>query len=193
MFPAMAVTDTQTLSALQDYYAAHQVMPSYSTLAGLLKLESKNSVSILLNRLALQQMIAYAPDKRLKPGPRFFERFVFESVQAGLPEAAGDAPPEAITLDRYLIEKPSKTILVKVKGESMIDAGIQEGDLAIVEQRHLANKGDIVVAIVDDQFTLKYFDQDRHGPFLRPANPAFAPIRGEFEIFGVMVGLVRKY
>ena len=189
----MAITDTQTLAALQDYYAAHQVLPSYTTLADLLRVESKSTASLLINRLALQQFVAFSPDKRLKPGPRFFERYLFESVQAGLPEAAGDTPPEAITLDRFLIEKPSQTIVIKVKGESMIDAGIHDADMAVVERRSTANVGEIVVAIVDNQFTLKYLDKDRQGSFLRPANPAFAPIRDEFEIFGVMVGLVRKY
>lgn len=189
----MAITDTQSLATLQDYYAEHQVLPSYSTLADLLKVESKSTASVLVNRLALQQYVAFTPDKRLKPGPRFFERYLFESVQAGLPEAAGDVPPEAITLDRFLIDKPSHTIIIKVKGDSMIDAGIHDGDMAVVERRFHANRGEIVVAIVDNQFTLKYLDQDRNGLFLRAANPAFAPIRGEFEIFGVMVGLVRKY
>ena len=188
-----SISDTQTLAVLQDYYAAQQVLPSYSTLADLLKIQSKSTASVLVNRLALQQYVAFTSDKRLKPGPRFYERHLFESVQAGLPEAAGEAPPEAITLDRFLIDKPSKTIVIKVKGDSMIDAGIHDGDMAVVERRFNANKGEIVVAIVDNQFTLKYLDQDRNGLFLRPANPAFAPIRGEFEIFGVMVGLVRKY
>lgn len=189
----MAFSEIQALTALQDYFAQNQALPSYSALAAMLNVESKSTVSILVNRLALQQYLAFEPNKRPKPGPRFFERYVFESVQAGLPEAAGDAPPEAITIDRYLIDNPSETILVKIKGESMIDAGINDGDLAVVERRFSANLGDIVIAVVDDEFTLKYFDRDRHGPFLRPANAAFAPIRGEFEIFGVMVGLVRKY
>ena len=63
----------------------------------------------------------------------------------------------------------------------------------MVERRNTANVGDVVVANLDHEFTLKYLDQDRNGPFLRPANAEFEPIREEFEIFGVMVGLVRKY
>jgi repressor LexA len=76
----------------------------------------------------------------------------------------------------------------------MIDAGIFEGDLVVVEKRHNAKKGDIVVAIVDNQFTLKRLDVERGEFVLRAENKAFAPIRpeGSLEIFGVMVGLVRK-
>jgi repressor LexA len=77
----------------------------------------------------------------------------------------------------------------------MIDAGIHDGDIAIVEKRNLANVGDIVVAIVDDNFTLKTLAKEGGKYILRPANPAFPVIRpqGSLEIFGVLVGLIRKY
>jgi repressor LexA len=76
----------------------------------------------------------------------------------------------------------------------MIDAGIFEGDLVVVEKRPAAQKGDIVVAIVDGQFTLKRLDLEQGNFVLRPENPAYPVIRpeGALEIFGVMVGLVRK-
>lgn len=189
----MPPADDNALTALQDYYVEHQVLPSYTTIAGLLGLKSKTWVFALVSRLRLQRFLEFTPDKRLKPGARFFERYVFDSVQAGLPNPANDHPPEAITLENFLIHRPSQTVLIRVKGESMKDAGIYHGDLAVVERRYSANVGDIVVANLDNEFTLKYFDKDRGGPFLRPANPDFEPIRSGFEIFGVMVGLVRKY
>ena len=76
----------------------------------------------------------------------------------------------------------------------MFDAGILEGDLVVLERQHAANAGDIVVAIVDDEFTIKYLDRERDGFVLRPANKAYPVIRpkGQLEIFGVMVGLVRR-
>jgi len=81
-----------------------------------------------------------------------------------------------------------------VRGESMIDAGILEGDLVVVEKTASAKRGDIVVAIVDGQFTLKRLDIDRGEFVLKPENKAYPVIRAEgaLEIFGVMVGLVRK-
>jgi SOS-response transcriptional repressor LexA len=63
----------------------------------------------------------------------------------------------------------------------------------VVERSNAANVGTIIVATIENEFTLKYLDRDRQGYFLRPANPAFQPIRGAFEIFGVMVGLIRKF
>jgi SOS-response transcriptional repressor LexA len=85
-------------------------------------------------------------------------------------------------------------VLIRVKGDSMIDAGIFEGDLVVVEKRATAQKGEIVVAIVDNQFTLKRLDNERGQFILRAENKAYPPIRpeGALEIFGVMVGLVRK-
>ena len=77
----------------------------------------------------------------------------------------------------------------------MIEANICEGDIVVVEKRSFANKGDMVIAIVDDEFTLKYLDKDADGLFLKPANHLYKIIRPvtSFEIFGVVVGLIRKY
>jgi SOS regulatory protein LexA len=187
--------DRDYLHKLQDFYATHRVLPSYSTIGELLGLRSKSSVAALVARLKLAGMIESAPDKRLKPTARFFERPLAESVRAGIPHPAGDTSGDALTIDEYLIERPSRTVLITVKGDSMIDAGIQEGDLVVVERKQSADVGDIVVAIVDNEFTLKYLERDKTGFLLRPANPAYAPIRanGTLEIYGVVVGLVRKY
>jgi repressor LexA len=102
---------------------------------------------------------------------------------------------EYFIIDEMLIDKPSTTTMIPVKGDSMIDAGIHEGDVAVVEKRNLANIGDIVVAIVDNEFTLKTLDKERGQYILRPANQAYPVIRpqGTLEIFGVLVGLIRKY
>jgi len=76
----------------------------------------------------------------------------------------------------------------------MIDAGILDGDLVVVEKVPAAKRGDVVVAIVDNQFTLKRLDLERGSFVLKPENKAYPVIRpeGALEIFGVMVGLVRK-
>ncbi|MDP2879502.1 MAG: LexA family transcriptional regulator [Sulfuricella sp.] len=187
--------DRSCLGQLQDYYAQHRVLPSYATMAGLLGLKSKSSVAALVARLKLQDFLEVTPDKRLKPGGRFFERQLADSVRAGFPSPANDARHDMLTIDEYLVERPSQTVLVTVKGDSMIDAGIHPGDIVAVEKKPAANVGDIVVAIVDNEFTLKYLERDKGQFVLRPANPAYPIIRptGSLEIFGVVVGLVRKY
>ena len=77
----------------------------------------------------------------------------------------------------------------------MIEAGIHEGDIAVVERGGAAKAGDFVIAIVDDEFTLKELASERGKFVLKPHNKAFPVIRpkGTLEIFGVMVGLVRRY
>ena len=187
--------DRSYLSALQDYYARHRALPSYASIGGLLGLRSKSSVAALVARLKLAGFVESTPDRRLAPTRRFFERPLADSaVQAGLPNPIEDAPTEALTLDDYLIEHPSQTVFVRVKGDSMQDAGILDGDLVVVEKRSSARRGEIVVAIVDNQFTLKRLDLERGHFILRPENKAYPVIRpeGTLEIFGVVVGLVRK-
>ena len=188
--------DGQYLARLQDYYARHRVLPSYARIGALVGLTSKASVADLVLRLKAEGFVESTPDRRLKPGRRFFERAVAESVQAGLPMPASDIiAPESITIDERLIPNPSKTVLIKVKGDSMIDAGIHEGDLVVVEKRGSANIGDIIVAIIDNEFTLKRLHKERGRAVLKPENKAYPVIRPkrELEIFGVVVGQFRPY
>ena len=187
--------DRSYLESLQDYYARHRALPSYASIGQLLGLKSKSSVAAMVARLKLAGYLDSTPDKRLAPTGRFFARPLAESpVLAGMPNAVDDAHADALTIDDYLIERPSQTVLIRVKGDSMMDAGILEGDLVVVEKSATAKRNDVVVAIVDGQFTLKRLDIERGQFILKPENKAYPVIRpeGTLEIFGVMVGLVRK-
>jgi len=187
--------DKDYLGKLQDYYAENGVLPPYSIIMTLLGYRSKAPVAALVARLKLLGYLESTPEKRLKPGRLFFERTVFDSVQAGLPMAADDTISQSLTVDQYLINQPSNTVLVTVKGESMIEAGIMPGDTVIVEKRNMAQIGEMVVAIVDNEFTLKTLGREKGEYVLYPANPDFSTIRpqGSLEIFGVVVGQFRKY
>jgi SOS-response transcriptional repressor LexA len=192
---AKPALDPTYLEKLQDYYAEHKVIPSYSVLASLWGISAKSWVSECVKRFEEAGFLDWTPDKQLKPGSRVFERRLADStVQAGLPNAAISDGYDLVTIDDFLVRVPSKTSLVRVKGDSMIEAGIHEGDLLVVEQQPNANVGDIVVAIVDNEFTVKYLARERNEFVLKPANKAFPVIRprGRMEIFGVMAGLVRR-
>ena len=191
----MSNRDDIYLAKLQDYYADHGVLPPYSTIMTLLGLKSKSPVMALVARLKLQGYLESTAEKRLKPGKRFFERPIYDSVRAGLPSMAGDASYDTLSIDEYLIASPSHTVLVTVKGDSMIDAGIMPGDVVVVEKRGPANVGDMVIAIVDNEFTLKILAKEKGRFILKPANPAYPVIRPEadLEIFGIVVGQFRKY
>ena len=188
--------DPAYLEKLQDYYAEHKVIPSYSVLATLWGISAKSWVSQCVKRFEEAGFLDWTPDKQLKPGARFFERRVADSpVQAGMPQAAvAEGGDYVASIDEMLVRKPSKTVLIRVKGDSMVDAGILEGDHLVVEQQGHANVGEIVVAIVDNEFTVKYLDREKGTFVLKPANKAYPVIRprGRLEIFGVMAGLVRQ-
>ena len=191
-----ALHDHEHLATLQRYYAQHRVLPSYARLMEVLGYASKSAVKKVLERLEVAGMLERTPDGDWAPTERFFERVVAnEPVPAGMPVTTLDDGVEQMTIDRYLIQEPGQTVLIRVKGDSMINAGIHSGDLAVVERRHDAQVGEQVVAVVDDQFTLKTLGRDKQGFFLLPANPEFDVIRpnGKLEIFGVVVGLVRRY
>jgi len=187
--------DATYLAKLQDYYADNNVLPPYSTIMSLLGLKSKSPVAALIAKLKLQGYLESTPEKRLKPGKRFFERPIFDSVQAGTPRQADESRHDTLSIDEYLVESPSSTVLINVKGDSMIDAGIMPGDTVVVEKRGPARPGDMVVAIVDNEFTLKTLGLEKGKFILIPANPAYPVIRPQtdLEIFGVVVGQFRKY
>ena len=187
--------DQEHLDRLRDYYAEHRVLPSFAVVAQRVGLKTTSAVSSMVDRMKVAGYLKSGPDRRLAPGPRFFEREVADTVQAGVPQPANEPGIDGLDIDSYLIDNPSRTVLLTVKGDSMIDAGLMPGDAVIVKKHAPANIGDIVVAIVDNEFTVKYLAKDKRGFFLRPGNKAYQPIRAKdgLEIFGLVVGSFRRY
>lgn len=189
--------DTEYLAHLRDYYAENRHIPPFQRICELMGFGSKAAASALLNRLAEAGFVEQAPDNRAWiPSSRFFERTLADTaVRAGAPDMIEGTQGEQFLIDQYLIRQPSSTLMVPVKGDSMADAGIHDGDLVVVERTKAAKAGDFVVAIVDEEFTLKELIVEKGKFALKPHNPAYPIIRpqGQLEIFGVVVGLVRRY
>jgi len=189
--------DADYLDRLRDYYAANRRIPSFQRIAALMGFASKAAASKLMDRLAAAGFLERAPDDDAwVPAVRFFERPLAEiAVRAGAPDPIEATQGELFLIDPYLVRQPSRTVVVPVKGDSMIDAGIRDGDLVVVERGTGARAGDLVVAIVDDEFTLKELALEAGRFVLKPRNPAYPVIRprGALEIFGVVRGLVRRY
>jgi len=158
---------------------------------------AKNAAVKLAQRLSLAGYLQSAPGGKLAPTARFFERPLFDTpVRAGLPQAIdGQFAAELVTIESYLIDSPSSTVLVRVRGDSMKDAGICDGDLAIVDRALRPTAGAFVIALVDGDFTLKELRYQGKRPILIPHNADFEPIQptGELEVFGVVRGIVRKF
>jgi len=188
-------SDSQYLAALRTYYAKHKTLPSYAAIGRLVGLSSKASVAQMVGRLKEGRFLDSAPDRRLRPGKRFFERAMSESVRAGPPGLGAESVLDDLDIDAYLVRDQTNTALVRVKGDSMDDAGIREGDIVVVERRSTASDGQIVVAALQGEITLKRFRYERGRPVLWPENQRYDAIRPsrDFAILGVVVGLVRRY
>lgn len=191
----MASTDTEHLAKLRTYWKHHRSFPSMLKLCEVVGLQSTSSVFGMVSRLAEAGYIQRV-DGRIAPTKRFFERQVVGRVRAGQPEPAMEDDFEVLTIDDFLVDDPNRTFLARVKGDSMKDAGLLEGDLVVVQRNSPTLVGDIVVAVVDGEVTVKHLRQTSAGRFfLRAANPDYADIvpKGELEILGVVVGQFRRY
>lgn len=187
--------DGKHLEALRTYWKRHQAFPAMAKLCDVLGLSSTSSVFALVGRLVDAGYLDRV-EGRVAPTRRFFARPVVNTVRAGLPQPASEDSVDFISIDDYLVEDPNRNVLCRVRGDSMRDAGLHDGDMVVVEKNSATKPGDIVVAIVDDEFTVKTLRLDAHGRYyLQSANPAFADIRpaNSLEIFGVVVGSFRRY
>lgn len=122
------------------------------------------------------------------------------SIKAGFPSPAQDYLHESLDFNRDLIRNPEATFYGRVEGDSMIEAGICDGDIAVIDRSIEPNDGDIVVGYVNNEFTIKYLDlKHRKDGYieLRPANKEFKPIRihadDDFEVWGVVVWTIKNW
>ena len=124
-------------------------------------------------------------------------RLLSHRINAGFPSPAGDYVEEGLDLNAYLVRNQPATFMFSVKGDSMINAGIQEGDKVIVDRALTARHDDIVVAVVAGDYTIKRLYKYMGRVELRPENPAYPPIvfqeGSELLVWGVVVGVVRRY
>lgn len=188
------MTDDKHLASLRTYWKRNQTFPPMARLTEVVGLASKSSVFALVGRLTDAGFLERV-DGRIAPTRKFFARPLLGSVRAGHPQPATEPEPEVLTLDDYLIDDPNRTSLHRVRGDSMRDAGILEGDIVAVEYRAPAGPGDIVLAVVDGELTVKTLRRDPDGPFwLEAAHPDYAPIRPNtsLEVVGVVVSLARR-
>ena len=119
------------------------------------------------------------------------------SVVAGFPSPAEQYLEPPLDLNELLIKRPAATYFVRVEGDSMIDAGIHDGDLLVVDRSLRPASGDVIIASVDGDFTVKTFRRDKDGVRLEPANPAYPIIcikKGqELDYFGKVTACIHQF
>jgi repressor LexA len=191
----MQQVDQRHLGSLQRHWKRHSTFPSMTKLAEVMGLASAGSVFQALGRLVEEGFLERV-DGRIAPTKRFFSRPMLGRVRAGLPEQVTESNDfEVMNVDDYLVRQPDRTSFAHVRGDSMRDKGLLDGDVVVVEHNTPAKPGDIVVAVVDGAVTVKTLALERGQYVLQPANPAFETIHAgvSLEVLGVVVGSFRRY
>ncbi len=118
------------------------------------------------------------------------------AVAAGFPSPAGDYLDNRIDIFEYLVQHPTATFYVRVKGNSMINAAIHDGDLLVVDRSVEPKNNQIVVAIIDGEYTVKRISKYNNKLYLIPENENFPPIEitetMDFEVWGVVTFVIHK-
>lgn len=183
------------LDKLKKFYKKSHRLPSYSEMLKIFGFSSKNAVYKIIQKLIGAGFLKNDSNK-IVPTKQFFALPLLGNVKAGFPILA-DSHKEYMSLDEYLIEDPTSSFLLKVSGDSLIGIGIFNGDIVIIEKRKLANTGDVVLAQIDREWTLKILRRDREKQlsYLSSANPKYPPFypREELQIFGKVKGVIRKF
>lgn len=159
--------------------------------------KSKVQAMLVPSPLGLCSTLSQIPDVVVQQAQLQRLRLVSHRISAGFPSPAADYAEEGLDLNDFLVRNKPASFMFTVKGDSMINAGIVEGDKVIVDRSLNARSKDIVVAVVNGEYTIKRLFKSSSKVELRPENPAYQPIvfkeGSELEIWGVVVGVVRRY
>ena len=183
------------IAKLRTFYRQHRRLPTYSELAKLCGYASKRSSFLLVQVLIKSGVIEKDTTGRLIPKKLSLPIPLYGTIKAGWPSPAEEELVDTLSLDEYLIHNPAASFMLKVSGDSMLDAGIHPGDLVIVERGKRPNVGDIVLAQVDGDWTLKYFVKQAGRVALVSGNKDYPTIYPEQELVvsGVVRAVIRKY
>ena len=120
---------------------------------------------------------------------------VLGTIKAGSPTLEDAYEDEPVSLDQYLIQSPGHSYLLRVSGDSMIEEGIKQGDLVVLDKKRQPKNHDIVAALIDDEWTLKYYNAENGSVYLSAANPNYPPLhpKNSLSIGGVVTSVIKKY
>lgn len=186
---------TSYRNKILGFYRKNRRMPGYKEMMSMLGFKSKNAVYKLINKLVADEVLDKDSNGKLTPMKIFGEVPLLGLVEAGIPTTVDPNTLDTFNLQDLLIKDNEKTYLLEVKGDSMIEEGILEGDMVIAERSSNAKDGDIVIAEVDGGWTMKFFRKKDGKVFLEPANKNYKPIYPEYDlkIAAIVKGVIRKY
>ncbi len=177
------------------FYRQNKRMPSYSEIMEFLNLKSKNSIFKLVKKLKAENFLVQDKKGKLTPKNNFSELKVLGQIKAGFPSLAEEELIDTMSLDDFLIKNHEATYMLKVSGDSMKEAGIMPGDMVLVDRSLSPVDGDIVIASVDGQWTIKYLKIRGKKTYLKSANKKYKDIyaNDEIEVAAVVKAVIRKY
>ncbi len=202
---AALLTDRQRqiLEHIAKSIRKNGIVPSVREIGHALGMRSPSTVHQHLSALARKgyikrhgdrMRVLEVLDKTLLPdGENVAHLPLVGRVSAGVPLLAQENVEEMIPVPRKMVGWHDDCFLLTVRGDSMVNAGIFDGDLVIVHSQPTALPGEIVVALIGEEATVKRLAQAENGPYLIPENSNYRPIREEFDILGKVVGLLRRY
>lgn len=118
------------------------------------------------------------------------------TISAGFPSSAEDYVENELDLNKMMIDHPAATFFVKVKGDSMLNASINDGDILVVDRALNIKKNSIVIALLDGEFVVKRLQKDKKGIYLIPENPKYKPLKitndMDFKIWGIVTYVIKN-
>lgn len=188
----------EKIAALAKFFNEEGRVPTYAEIMGIFGYKSLSPVQNLLKRLSDEGLVKLGGKGRLSfTGRLTGGTRVLGLVSAGFPSPAEEETVDLLNLNDFLVRRKEATYILKVDGDSMIEEGIKPGDLLIVERGRNPKNGDIVVAAIDEEWTVKFFQKDGKNIRLVPANKKYAPIvpnaNQSLILGGIVKAVIRKY
>ncbi|MDA8299160.1 MAG: transcriptional repressor LexA [Deltaproteobacteria bacterium] len=207
------------LDSIKGFYIKSGRMPTYSEMTDLFGVKSKNAVFKIVGKLIEKGFLKKDSKGYLLPVSGIYADTaamlmtnasaifaaaagaggglikLLGSVEAGFPSPAEEELLDSISIDKLLIKNPNSSFMLEVSGDSMINVGIMPKDFVVVDKSLTPKEGDIVIARVDGDWTIKYLRKDNGKYILEAANPKYGIItpKQELTVAGVVVGTIRKY
>lgn len=182
------------LAVLKKFFRKNHRLPSYTEMLKMFGFASKKAVYDVIQNFIKEGWLKKINNK-LAPTSAFFSLPLYGIVKAGFPILA-EEDKQYLTLDEYLIEDPNSSFLLKVSGDSLMNIGIFDGDIVVIKKNSTAFSGEVVLAEIDKEWTLKIYKKDRkkNTAYLEPANPKYPLLYPERElvIHGIVKGVIRK-
>lgn len=198
MKPALNLTAKQAriLRFIQNKASVNGIPPTLREIGRQFGFNSTGTTRDHLKSLAKKGYIRLIPRRSRSielVKPVIFRIPILGNIMAGMPQLAFEETECFLHLDEFLPNPDREVFALTIKGDSMMEKGIYEGDVAIIRRQRIATDGDIVAALIGNEATIKIFKKQKAHIYLAPANKDYKEIRSSFEVLGRVVAVIKKF